>query len=108
MSPEQLQTALFDAWSAQSSSKWRAENPALGQCGVTALVANDLFGGEILKTMLPEGAHFYNRLGNARHDFTAGQFANSIMYDDLPSSRAEAMTDTNQQQYDALRSRLGL
>ncbi|HEV7975357.1 YunG family protein [Amycolatopsis sp.] len=27
---------------------WRADNPARGQCGVTALVLHDLLGGDLL------------------------------------------------------------
>lgn len=34
---------LFKCWSINSSSKWTQDNPANGQCGVTALVVNDLF-----------------------------------------------------------------
>lgn len=47
--------ALFQSWSLRSSSKWTKDNPAMGQCGVTALVVNDLIGGEIMKTKLPGG-----------------------------------------------------
>jgi hypothetical protein len=32
-----------------------SERPAAGQCNVTALLLHDLFGGELLKTLLPEG-----------------------------------------------------
>lgn len=36
----QLNYALEKSWSLQSSSKWSAENPSKGQCGVTTLVLN--------------------------------------------------------------------
>lgn len=61
MTTDQFNTitdALLQSWSLQSSSKWTKDNPAKGQCGVTALVVNDLFGGEIMKTKLPGGWHF--------------------------------------------------
>ncbi|MQW89558.1 YunG family protein [Sinorhizobium saheli] len=38
-----LQEALMQAWSPASSGKYAAENPARGQCGVTALVVQDVF-----------------------------------------------------------------
>jgi hypothetical protein len=77
-----------------------------GQCSVTALVINDLFGGEILKTLLPEGWHFYNRIDGKRFDFTDSQFDGPIEYMDLPSNRDEAMLDTSPQQYSVLKQNL--
>jgi len=41
---------LRRSWSPETSSGWTRDNPASGQCGVTALVVHDKFGGEILKT----------------------------------------------------------
>jgi hypothetical protein len=92
---EQIQKALLNSWSIESSSKWSKESPANGQCGVTALVVNDLVGGEIMKTKLPEGWHFYNYYGGKRYDFTASQFQQEIWSLDVPSSREEAFADTN-------------
>lgn len=43
---EQIMKALYKSWSSDSSSKWSQDNPAKGQCGVTALVVNDVLGGE--------------------------------------------------------------
>lgn len=91
--------ALEAAWSAQSSSLWTAENPAAGQCGVSALVAQDILGGDILKTRFGEIWHFYNRIGGERVDFTESQFHAPIAYDDLPANRDEAFGDTNAEQY---------
>lgn len=102
---DQLQMALLEAWSIHSSSKWTAQNPAKGQCGVTALIVNDLLGGEILKTKLPEGWHFYNKINGTRFDFTESQFQESIDYLDIPSSRDEAFLDTNTEQYHVLKQR---
>ena len=96
--------ALRSSWSAQTSGGWLAGNPARGQCNVTALLANDLFGGNILKTPLPEGDHFYNRIDGDRIDFTAEQFDTPIGYLDLPSNRTEALASTTLEKYQALRS----
>ncbi|MEL6766696.1 MAG: hypothetical protein AAFP17_05910 [Pseudomonadota bacterium] len=97
-------TALRQSWSLASSTKWRPENPALGHCGVSALVAHDHLGGEILKTRYENLWHFYNRIDGQRIDFTVEQFAGAITYDDVPSDRAEAFGDTNAAQYDHLRT----
>src|SRR4051794_3517598 len=41
--------ALLASWSLKTSEQWLAVNPACGQCSVTALLINELFGGQILK-----------------------------------------------------------
>jgi len=99
---KKLSDALFASWSIDSSTKWTESNPAKGQCGVSALIVNELYGGEILKTKLEEGWHFYNFIDGRRFDFTESQFCNPIVYDDRVSSRAEAMEDTNEEQYSNL------
>jgi hypothetical protein len=100
--PETVAAALRRAWSLDTASQWTAENPAAGQCNVTALLVFDLFGGEILKTALPEGDHFYNRIDGARYDFTHSQFERSIAYSDIPTDRSEVERGITQPQLAAL------
>ncbi|MCY7799350.1 MULTISPECIES: hypothetical protein [Bacillus] len=100
---EQIMKALYKSWSSDSSSKWSQDNPAKGQCGVTALVVNDILGGEIRKTKLPEGWHFYNFINGKRYDLTVSQFKEDILYMDIPSNRNEAFSDTNEKQYNYLK-----
>ena len=88
--PDEVQSALRKAWSLSTASQWTPANPAAGQCNVTSLLIHDLFGGDLLKTPLPAGDHFYNRIGGRRYDFTAMQFDQAIAYMDLPTDRAEA------------------
>ena len=83
--------ALLGAWSPATSGGWLDESPARGQCSVTALLLNESFGGDILKTPLPEGTHFYNRIGGERVDLTDKQFEAPITYLDLTSGRDEAL-----------------
>ena len=106
--PHDLLKTLKTAWSLESSRSWSKENPAKGQCSVTALIVEDLFGGEILKTKTIGGTHFYNRIDGIRHDLTSSQFAEPIHFDDASSSRQEAFLDTSVEQYTALRLKLGL
>ncbi len=98
---------LRRSWSVETGRHWRPDNPAAGQCGVTALIVQDQFGGKILKTDINGAWHFYNRIDGRRTDFTIGQFDSPISYDDLPSSRGEALDDCSQQQYELLRNRVG-
>jgi hypothetical protein len=65
---------LRRCWSHESSAQWTPDNPARGQCCVTALVIQDLFGGEIQKTLVDGQRHFYNRIDGSLYDFSADQF----------------------------------
>ena len=80
-----LRPVLRAAWGPDTCDPhdlpdWRPDNPARGQCGVTALVVHDLFGGElILGEVLVDGArtgsHYWNRLPDGTEvDLTAEQF----------------------------------
>ncbi|MCA6114515.1 hypothetical protein J6524_06220 [Bradyrhizobium sp. WSM 1738] len=101
-----LYRKLREAWSAETSGKWRPDNPAAGQCSVTALVVQDELGGEILKTDFGGAWHFYNRIDGRRIDLTMSQFDSPIGYDDLPSNRHEALRDTSVRQYELLCERI--
>ncbi|MBE9607435.1 hypothetical protein IAI18_21410 [Acetobacteraceae bacterium H6797] len=102
--PERLLPALRESWSGLTSSRWRSDNPAHGQCDVTALVVQDLSGGELLKTPVPGGWHFYNLIDEQRHDLTASQFDTPPAYADLPASRAEALATAGFEQYARLKA----
>ena len=102
--PEEVARALRNAWSLASARQWTAENPAAGQCNVTALLIYQLFGGELLKTSLPEGDHFYNRIDGRRYDFTDSQFSKPITYSDLVATRADAERGATRAELTALRS----
>lgn len=63
-------------------------------------------GGEIKKTKLPDGWHFYNFIKNKRYDFTASQFREGILYMYIPFNRDEAYANTNVRQYDYLKQKV--
>lgn len=102
--PDDIQRSLRKAWSLSTASQWTAGNPAAGQCNVTALLIHELFGGDLLKTPLPAGDHFYNRIGGERYDFTASQFERPIVYMDLPTDRADAEQGATSDQLAELRA----
>ncbi len=99
-----IQEKLRKSWSLATSSKWTMQNPAAGQCNVTSLLVHELFGGELLRTPLVQGDHFYNRIGGVRYDFTEGQFDQPIPYSDIPADRAEAERGATSTQLAALRA----
>jgi hypothetical protein len=101
---DRVAAALLDSWSLKTSGQWLASNPARGQCNVTALLINEFFGGEIIKTPLPEGDHFYNRIDGRRIDLTDSQFEAPLNYLDLGSGRNEALAGTSAAKYEFLRA----
>ena len=75
----ELRELLVRAWSRETSSqpeRWTAANPAFGQCAVTALVVQDRLGGELLRTLVGSGSHYWNRLPSGQEvDLTRQQFS---------------------------------
>ncbi|ALQ67532.1 YunG family protein [Bacillus thuringiensis] len=103
---KRIYEALIKSWSIETNSKWTIENPAKGQCGVTALIIQELCGGEIRKTKIGEVWHFYNIVDEERYDFIWSQFSEKLNYMDIESNREEAFADTNEKQYSILKEKL--
>ena len=108
-----VRRALRQAWSLETARQWTSENPASGQCNVTAAVIFDLFGGDILRTRLADVWHYYNRIDGKRVDFTDSQFSAPgalfdapARYDDEPTTRGAAMDGIPDHEYEALKSAL--
>ncbi len=84
---DEVTTAVRAAWCAETCddsdlADWTPADPARGQCGATALLLHDLFGGDLLlgEVLLPDGSrqgvHWWNRLPDGREvDLTREQFA---------------------------------
>jgi hypothetical protein len=95
---------LNKCWSLDTSSKWTPENPAKGQCSVTALVINDIFGGDIMKTQAGDDWHYYNYIDYERIDFTVSQYPDPINYSDIKCKRVDACLDTDLKKFQFMSS----
>jgi len=104
----QLRSMLAKAWSLETAKQWTPDTPAAGQCNVTTVVAHDLFGGDILRTSLPEYDvdHYYNRIDGVVVDLTDSQFSAPVSYNDEPASREDAMQCVLDSEYETLRAAL--
>lgn len=75
---DELADGLARAWTKSTSAdpeRWSRQNPALGQCAVTALVVQDLFGGDLLRAHVRGVSHYWNRLPSGEEvDLTRQQF----------------------------------
>jgi hypothetical protein len=81
-----IERAVRAAWGADVCEdpadvpRWSRANPSRGQCGPTALVLNDLLGGDlcVAEVRLPDGTqqgfHWWNRLAGVDVDLTREQF----------------------------------
>lgn len=70
---------------------WTRENPTLGQCSITAFLAQDIFGGKVYGVLRPGGNyHCYNVIGDWRFDLTSEQFGEEALdYEIIRSSSAK-------------------
>jgi hypothetical protein len=75
---ERASEALAQSWSRDTSAEpevWSEQTPSRGQCAVTALVVQDLFGGELLRCDAEHTSHYWNRLPSGHEvDLTRHQF----------------------------------
>ena len=91
----QLKLLLPLLWDAETSSdpeNWKRNKAAWGQCAVTALLVQDLFGGELRRVVatLPDGreiSHYFNGLDNGMLDLTRTQFPEGTTFS-TPETRA--------------------
>jgi len=88
---KEIEAALEASWAADTCSPddleragWSPANPAWGHCDVTALLLNDVFGGDLMVGKVfagdqQQGYHSWNRLDSGveidltRSQFQAGQ-----------------------------------
>ena len=89
--PIDLYEALSHIWCEYSCAprmrdRWCEENKTLGQCSITAFLAQDIFGGEVHGILCPSGNyHCYNVVGDCKFDLTSEQYGDETLdYDDNP------------------------
>lgn len=78
--PKDLYRALWPLWTRETCTLrmqdgWTEENRTLGQCSITAFLAQDIFGGRVWGIPLEEGGwHCYNAAEDCVFDLTSEQF----------------------------------
>jgi XTP/dITP diphosphohydrolase len=78
---------LKRSWTAATSywpEQWHKGNSSFGQCAVSALVVQDILGGELIHCKVQYGGntvgHFFNKLpGGLEADFTKDQFPKDMI-----------------------------
>jgi hypothetical protein len=113
ISRRRLRLILRNAWSAETSvdpARWSPDNPAYGQCAVTAIVVQDDLGGTIWRCRVNGVSHYFNVLdGDRVFDLTKEQFPLDAVESDLSlSSRDYVLSfEGTRVRYEVLKSRLG-
>lgn len=120
---DQLIAALWRAWTAETSydsAEWSADNPARGQCVVSALIVQDYFGGELVRFAVSGNGisemHYANLLdGDVLFDVTRSQYQDvEVIFTPKPvdlkghaTIRHKRLTDPEtRRRYELLRSRI--
>lgn len=86
VTPIDLYDALSKIWCADTCAPrmrgdWTPDNKTLGQCSITAFLAQDIFGGEVRGIALGDGNyHCYNVVGECVFDLTSEQFDKKLEY----------------------------
>ena len=94
--PRKLYDALLEVWCEYTCAprlreKWSRENITLGQCSITAFLAQDIFGGKVFGVLRPGGNyHCFNVVGEVIFDLTSEQFAEEELdYSDCTEQHRE-------------------
>lgn len=75
-----LYEALSHIWCADTCAPrmrqlWTKDNMTMGQCSITAFLAQDIFGGDVYGILRPGGNyHCFNVVDGHRFDITSEQF----------------------------------
>ncbi|MGN0676615.1 MAG: hypothetical protein ACI4K5_02595 [Ruminococcus sp.] len=115
--PRDLYDALSKIWCAETCAprmrdKWSPDNKTLGQCSITAFLAQDIFGGKVYG--IPRSGdnfHCYNVIGDCCFDLTSEQFgeeAKSLVYENNPEQFREIhfAKEEKRLRYEFLRKKL--
>jgi hypothetical protein len=105
----EIEQIIRGCWSLDTSDdpdEWSLENPSRGQCDITALVVNDLVGGELLGASVyldgqrVEG-HMWNRLpGGVELDLTRDQFKHGeVLGDPVARTRTPEIASPDHPRY---------
>ena len=94
--PQKLYDALTEIWCEYTCAprlrpKWSKDNITLGQCSITAFLAQDIFGGKVYGVKRPAGNyHCYNNVGDVVFDLTSEQFGDEKLdYSNNPEQSRE-------------------
>lgn len=93
----------------KDAENWTPQNPALGQCAITALLFNEFYGGRIYSGVSNDGTvHYWNRKFGIKRDFTKQQFTKKMRFKKIKRWDREELLKTGNvaERYNLFRSRV--
>ena len=114
---DDLYNVLLSCWCRETAypscqKDWNENDCSYGQCAITAMLVNDMFGGEIYRIRLDDGGtHYFNIIDGHTIDLTREQFD---LYDiPIEYSNAEKMakeycgkSEDTRKRYELLKTRI--
>lgn len=113
--PRDLYDLLSGLWCAKTCAprlraQWSPKDRTLGQCSITAFLAQDIFGGRVFGILRPGGNfHCYNVVSGRAFDLTSEQFSDCTLdYTENPEQFREVhfAADEKRLRYELLKARL--
>lgn len=113
--PRHLYDLLSVIWCADTCAprmrdEWTPDNKTLGQCSITAFLAQDIFGGKVHGILRPGGHyHCYNCIGSCVFDLTSEQFGDEkLNYTNNPEQfrKVHFAKEEKRLRYEFLKARL--
>ena len=113
--PRDIYDLLSNIWceytcAPRMRKDWSEANRTLGQCSITAFLAQDLFGGMVYGVPLEDGNyHCFNVVGDCVFDLTSEQFGDTVLnYENCPEQFREVhfTKEEKRQRYEYLKQRL--
>ena len=109
-----LKKAIQKSWGVDTAykddiPKWSTDNPAAGQCAVTALIIHDYFGGRIYSGMSQDGVvHYWNKIYGFKIDITRSQFKETKKFTNITKWIADDLLQTGnvRERYAILKERI--
>jgi len=108
----EIAEVLKTCWIKETSNqpeKWTATNPTLGQCAITSVIVNELFGGIIIRGEMKSGqTHYWNLIGNDVIDLTRDQFKYDLSFENIRQVTAEKIlnNENTAKRYEILSKKL--
>ena len=115
LTPRDYYDILSGIWCADTCAprmrdQWRADNPTLGQCSVTAFLLQDMFGGKVYGIRRPDGNyHCFNDVDGCVFDLTSEQFGGEVLdYTHCPEQLREVhfAKEEKRRRYEYLRAKV--
>ncbi len=113
--PLDFYDVLTEIWCAETCAPrlrdgWTMDSRTLGQCSITAFLAQDIFGGDVYGVPRPGGTfHCFNKVGDIAFDLTSEQFGEEkLCYENCPKQFREEhfAKEEKKQRYALLKRKL--